>query len=81
MIADRELYWNGPKDDTSRKIVEESDPTQAYLCIHKGAEVTPQFLDETGCKFVGGKLVTPDQQTEAKPKGKAKDDKKEGETE
>lgn len=66
MIADRDLYWNADK----RIVLEESSPHQAWVCIHKGAQVTDEWLALTGCKFKDGKLVLPGGEAEAEPEKK-----------
>lgn len=59
--ADRDLYWDADK----KAVLEESDPRQAYLCIHKGAEVTEEFLRSTKCQLKDGVLVLPSKQDPA----------------
>lgn len=75
--ADRDLYWTGPEDDSGRVLVEEKDTRQAFLAIHKGAEVTERWLKQTGCEFRDGVIFTPAQLT---GKSKAATTGGEGET-
>jgi hypothetical protein len=62
MRADRYLYWTAGEESPDRELVEEGNMKSAFMAIHRNAEVTKDWLKETGCVFEDGKIVTPAQQ-------------------